>query len=73
MEKIMQFLDKVPTWLQPIGFATALISAIIAGILFFGGKKSAESGKTMLAYVAVGIAIIAMAAAIVTTVRGAAE
>jgi uncharacterized membrane protein len=73
MEKIMQFLDQVPKWLMPIGFAAALISAIIAGILFLGGKKHAESGKTMLGYVAVGIAIIAMASAIVMTIRGAAE
>lgn len=73
MDKVLAFLDQVPSWLQPIGAAVGIISIIAAGILMSTGSDGAQKGKKMIGYALMGVAVVFLASSIVMTIRGAAE
>mgnify|MGYP000880625125 CR=1 FL=1 len=73
MDKLLNFIDTIPGWLQPIGFGLSIVCFIGAGILMQTGQEGASKAKKWVGYIVCGIAIIALAASLVASIRGAAE
>jgi type IV secretory pathway VirB2 component (pilin) len=73
MDKLLRFMDTIPGWLQPIGFSFSIICFIAAAILMQTGEAGASKSKKWIGYIVISIAIIALAASLVTSIRGAAE
>jgi type IV secretory pathway VirB2 component (pilin) len=73
MDKVISFLDKVPDWLKPVGFALSIIMFVAAGILMMMGRNSSEKAKIWIAYICIGLGVIFMGVEIATTIKNAAS
>lgn len=73
MDKVVSFLDKVPDWLKPVGFALSIIMFVAAGILMMMGRNSSEKAKVWIAWICIGLGVIFMGVEIATTIKNAAS
>ena len=53
--RLTRYLDRLATYLIPVGGAGAVLGLIVGGFMFMGGNPGAQR---VLAYVAVGVVIV---------------
>lgn len=66
MEKLQNFLDKLPDAIKPIALAIGIVGLIVAGVMFMLGRKKKEEGKEIATGVIEGIIIVSLAASLVS-------
>ena len=71
MDKTVNFLNQIPGWLQKVGIPIAVIMIAAAAILMMTGQQGGARAKQMLGYVLIGLAVLFLAASIVSTVQSA--
>jgi type IV secretory pathway VirB2 component (pilin) len=72
MTKITTFLNQIPGWMQPIGYALAIAMFCFSGLLMMTGQEGSAKAKKWVAYICMGIGILFLAADIATSLRSAA-
>lgn len=62
MQKLIDFLNKLPEEIKPIATALAIVCLIVAGVMFMLGRKKREEGKEVAMGAIEGILIVSLAA-----------
>ena len=58
MQKLQDFLDKLPDTIKPIAAGLAIVCLVIAGVMFMLGRKKREEGKEVAMGAIEGVFIV---------------
>lgn len=70
MDNLVNFLNKIPAMLQKLSIPLAIIMMICSAILMMTGQRGGEKAKIWIAYILIAIALVFLAAGLVTSVQG---
>lgn len=73
MTKVTTFIDKIPGWIQPIGYSLAGVFAICAFIQNMTGTEGSSKAKKWLANILFGLCGIFLAGSILLTIKSSLE
>jgi len=66
MQKLQDFLDKLPDTIKPIAAGLAIVCLVIAGVMFMLGRKKREEGKEVAMGAIEGVFIVSLATSLVS-------
>ncbi|NLG19690.1 MAG: TrbC/VirB2 family protein [Fibrobacter sp.] len=66
MQKLQDFLDKLPDTIKPIATGLAIVCLVIAGVMFMLGRKKREEGKEVAMGAIEGVLIVSLATSLVS-------
>ncbi|NLA41239.1 MAG: hypothetical protein GX874_07490 [Smithella sp.] len=66
MQKLQDFLDKLPATIKPIAAGLAIVCLVIAGVMFMLGRKKREEGKEVAMGAIEGVLIVSLATSLVS-------
>jgi type IV secretory pathway VirB2 component (pilin) len=66
MQKFQDFLDRLPDAIKPIAAGLAIVSFIVAGVMFMLGRKKREEGKEVAMGAVEGIMLVSGATSLVS-------
>ena len=66
-KKIYDFADETKTNITKVAWAVFILAIVIAGVCWVAGGQNAQFAKSTLGRVIIGVALVALATALVTT------